>query len=121
MYYLAGLIAVLIAVTLCIPEASEARSFNGNWKSEDGSFVAHIQDGKISMDLHIDDTSGLYWLGSFKSKTNRITSKANTKVLANAAFGSEDKTKLFVYRAGRLHFPFRIQGVTKVISLRRSA
>lgn len=119
MYYLAGL-AVLIAIALFIPEASEARMYNGTWTSADHTFVAHIKDDRISMDMHVDDVRGLYWQGSFKSTGNRITSKADRKVLANAAFGSEDKTKLFVYRAGRLHFPFRINGVTKVITLRNT-
>jgi hypothetical protein len=119
MYYLAGLFAVIIAFALCLPEASEARSYSGTWVSADGTFVAHIRHNRISMDLLVDDAGGLYWEGSFKSKTNRIVSKANRKALANAIFGSEDRSKLFVYRGGRLHFPFRIQGETKVISLRR--
>jgi hypothetical protein len=121
MYYLAGLFAVLIAIALFIPEASEARTYTGTWASADGTFVAKIKNDRISMNIHVDDVDGLYWKGSFKSTGSRITSKADRKVLANAIFGSEDSTKLFVYRTGRLHFPFSIQGVAKVISLRRTA
>jgi hypothetical protein len=121
MSYFIAVLAVLVCAALFVPEASEARMYNGTWQSSDGTFIAHIKDDKIVMDLRVDDISGLYWEGTFKSKTNRITSKANRKVLNEALFGSEDRTKLFVYRAGRLHFPFSIQGVTKIISLRRTA
>ncbi len=121
MHYLVGLFAVLVAVALFIPETSEARSYSGSYESNDGMFVAKIKDNQITMDLVTDDLTGLYWKGTFKSKTSRIVSKADRKALKNAAFGSEDTEKLFVYRAGRLHFPFRINGVTKVITLRRTA
>jgi len=119
-YFLAGF-AVLIALALFIPEASEARNYNGTYQSTDGMFTAKIKDHKISMDLVTPEMSGLYWKGTFKSSGNRIVSKADRTVLSEAIFGSEDSTKLFVYRAGRLHFPFSVNGVTKVITLRRTA
>lgn len=121
MSYIAGLFAVLVAIALFIPETSEARSYSGSYESTDGMFVAKIKDNQISMDLVTEDLTGLYWKGSFKSSTSRIVSKADRKALKNAAFGSEDKEKLFVYRAGRLHFPFSINGQTRVITLRRTA
>jgi len=121
MSYIAGLFAVLVAIAIFIPETSEARSYNGSYESTDGMFVAKIKDNQISMDLVTPDMRGLYWKGSFKSKTNRIVSKADTKALEYAIFGSMDKEKLFVYRAGRLHFHFRMQDVSKVITLRRTA
>lgn len=121
MYYLAGLAAVFFTLALCIPEASEARNYNGTYQSADGMFEAKIKDHKISMDLVTPELSGLYWKGTFKSTSNRILSKADRKTLKNAIFGSEDSTKLFIYRGGRLHFPFSVNGVTKVISLRRTA
>jgi hypothetical protein len=120
-YFIAGF-AVLIALALCVPEASEARNYNGTWKSADGVVVAKIQDHKITVDLNFEDDPGwLYWKGTFKSTGNRILSKADTKALAPALFGSGDKTKLFVYRGGRLHFHMSMMEVSKVISLRRTA
>jgi hypothetical protein len=119
-YFLAGF-AVLIALALFIPEASEARNYNGTYQSTDGMFTAKIKDHKISMDLVTPEMSGLYWKGTFKSTGNRIVSKADRKVLSEAIFGSEDSTKLFVYRSGRLHFHFSMLGVSRVISLRRTA
>jgi hypothetical protein len=120
-YFIAGF-AVLIALALCVPEASEARNYNGTWKSADGVVVAKIQDHKITVDLNFEDDPGwLYWKGTFKSTGNRILSKADTKALSPALFGSGDKTKLFVYRGGRLHFHMSMMEVSKVISLRRTA
>lgn len=120
-YLFSAVLVVLVAAALFMPEASEARSYNGTWKSSDGLFVAKIKQDKISIDLRTPDMSGLYWKGTFKmGNRHTTTSRADTKALEYAIFGSSDRTKTFVEKNGALRFHFQMLDIDEVVSLRRS-
>lgn len=113
-------VSVLAAALLTGCGESQARSYDGTWKSSDGAFVAHIHKHLITIDLHVDDTTGLYWRGTFDSKKRLFTSYGDRKALQNAIFGSEDRTKKFVVMDHALRFHFQINDLDKVVTLRRA-
>ena len=121
MYAAVAVLATLLAVALFAPDGCEARSYSGAWKSSDGTFVASVKNNKITIDLHADDTTALYWKGTFKiGKGRTVTSKGDRKALDAAIFGSMDKTKVFVVKPHEIRFHFSIAGATRVVSLRRT-
>jgi hypothetical protein len=113
-------VSVLAAALLTGCGESQARSLDGSWKSSDGTFLAQVQNNRITINLHVEDTTGLYWRGTFTGKGREIKSYANRKALENAIFGSEDRTKTFVVKPHEIRFHFSINDVDKVVSLRRS-
>lgn len=121
MHAFVAVFAVLFAMILFVPEASEARSFTGTWKDSSGMFVASVKKDQIVINLKADDMTALYWKGTFKpGKSNIIISKADTEALDASMFGSMDKTKRFVYRNQQLRFHFVIAGINRVVALRRT-
>lgn len=120
--YALVIVVLALVVAACAPESTQAKSLDGTWKSSDGAFIATIKNNRISMDLHIEGITGLYWSGSFKYRGDRkVMSTANRRELKNAVFGSEDPRKLFVVaNKHEIRFPFMVNDVRRIISLRRS-
>jgi len=113
-------VVALFAAMLTACGNAEARSYNGTWKSDDGTFVAQIKNNQIVINLHADDEVALYWKGTFGGTSPVVISKAATEALDAALFGSQDKTKQFTYRNHRLRFRMSIMGTTRTVSLKRA-
>ena len=112
-------VVALFAAMLTACGTAEARGYEGTWKSDDGTFVAQIKNKQIVINLHADGDTALYWKGTFGYGSPVIISKADTEALDGALFGSQDKTKQFVYRNHRLRFRMSMMGVTRTISLKK--
>lgn len=96
---------------------------NGEWKGgEEGfMFVAKIRQDTITIKIDMeDDTSALYWQGTFDSNLqpeNSFESEADVDALASSILGSTEKTKVFEYTGDTIDFEFGMMGVTKVVHL----
>ena len=100
-------------------------NLTGSWKFDDGNiqFAAEITANAIEMNLVANESEALYWAGTFQSKAfdgKEIVSKADVDALSRSLFGSQDKTKDFVYDDGTIKFKFRMMGVTKTVTLEKS-
>lgn len=94
---------------------------DGKWlaKTNDTGFTAQIKNNTIKIDMiGSDETSFLYWSGSFKSEEvvgNTIASNAD-----GADFVlSQDDTKDFAVGENTLTFEFRAMGMKKMVVLSR--
>lgn len=97
---------------------TSAVSYNGTWTAKgDPKFVAKIQGNNVKIVLISDDTSGLYWSGTFPAGGETITSKANIKELEDSLFGSTSATKTFTVKDDALQFTFEILGTNRVVTL----
>jgi hypothetical protein len=121
------LVGVLIAVGAVVihesnskttPVRTSAVSYDGTWTAKgDPKFVATIQNNNVKIVLTSDDTSGLYWSGTFPIGGKTITSKAHTKELEDSLFGSTSATKTFTVKDNALQFTFEILGTSRVVTL----
>jgi hypothetical protein len=109
-------------------ETSEPVTLDGAWtesSNDDVKFVATITDNRIEMTIDSEDSSSLYWKGTFPesgvtaSEGMKITSKADEEALAESFTGSQAKSKVFTYEDGTLDFEFTIMGTTRVIHLKK--
>lgn len=122
-----------VAVAACGHSAganavSEPASFNGSWtaKINDTSLVAIITGEGIEINWTRDETTALYWKGSFSVPLNAgdtlvITSTGDTETMANSMLASQDAVKVFTYQHGSLDFELRIAGVTQKVHMKRSS
>lgn len=93
-------------------------SYDGTWTAKsDPNFVATIHGNNVKIVLTSDDTSGLYWSGTFPAGGETITSKAHTKELEDSLFGSTSATKTFIVKEDALQFTFEILGTSRVVTL----
>lgn len=112
---------VLIMMFSACGESSSARSLTGTWHGEP-SMVAHISKGKIRIDFVEKNTKYLYWKGTFNTSiTNgeKTISKGDTEAMDSSLLGSQDSTKKFLYKGGKLFFTFRIMGTSRTVRLSR--
>lgn len=94
-------------------------SLNGNWTAE--NFTAEVQDHGITINLTLDDTTGVYWAGTFDTTdeaVQTVTSEGDQNVLNNSLFGSQDATKVFKIDGQEISFEFTIMGTTKTVRLK---
>lgn len=103
-------------------------SFDGHWvtvnPTDDGNFEATISNDHIEIlfaGTADDDTTALYWDGTFPTSSDKIVSQGNVKKMSNALLASQDKTKTFVYKDGELSFPFSMMGVSSTIHLKKNS
>lgn len=119
----AVLLIALIALSLSACGGSSSTgpaSLNGTWKSDSPSFTAHISNNQIEIDMTGDGSSALYWKGTMPSSMAngaKTLSVADKQALDAALMGSGDDTKQFIYKDGKLQFPFRILGTTQTVEL----
>lgn len=107
--------------------ASEPTSLKGNWRQIDSGIPkavmsAVISDNKIEITLHMEDTLGIFWTGTFdtsknSSETFMVISEGDQDVLAKSLYGSNEKTKKFSYKNGDLSYEFSILGVSTTVHL----
>jgi c-di-AMP phosphodiesterase-like protein len=124
-----AVIAVLIIAALSITACGSStpakpKTLNGTWttvdKNEDGTFTAVINKDRIAVVLGDDDSSSIYWVGSFpKMTSDKVVSEGNTEVMDASIFGSGDKTKVFSYKGGQLAFKFTMMGTTTTVHLKK--
>lgn len=110
----------------CIPLDSglAATDLSGTWVAELDNgvgFQADVTATDISVSLTMDESSALYWKGTFAGEDvtegQKITSDADVEALSKSLFGSQDETKVFTYKDGQLTFPFSIMGVSQTVKL----
>jgi len=121
---LLALIIVLLSGCAAVPATSapEPVSLSGDWSydSEGFSFSGEVVGDEITLNLIAQDSTGLYWTGTFASEATDgevITSDADTDALAVSLFGSSDPTKDFTFKDGKLTFEFTIMGTTSTVAL----
>jgi hypothetical protein len=92
------------------------------------TMTAIITDGKISIDIDLvgQNTTGLYWSGSFDTRvrTNsvfNINSTGDRALMDAKLFASQDANKIFSYKNGDLSFQFSMLGMTSTVHLSRSS
>ena len=118
-FILAIIFVILWNVTGCgSSETSAKRSYDGTYKThEDGAnFTVAIKGDTIKIVLHIGNSSGIYWVGSFENPGDgKFSSTANTKILDDSLYGSQDKSKVFEIDGDSIQFKFSIMGTTTYV------
>lgn len=110
-------------------EKKEPLNLTGTWKSDEneGTWMeATISDNVISIDWVTDEgkTKATYWVGSYDAPTTDTSeyswvSNNNHEKTKNALLASNDDTKEFTYKNDILSFTASMQGVSKVVELKK--
>lgn len=99
-------------------QASKTASMNGTWKAD--GFEAEVSDNLIEVNIVDQDTSSLYWKGTFpQQQGEKITSEADVDALSESMLGSQDLTKEFTVKGGEISFKITIMGTSKVVHLKK--
>lgn len=102
---------------------TKALVMDGVWESDsDPKFKALIRNGVIEINIVAEDTTTLYWKGTFPwtPDATEIKSMADRAALDPTMFGSGEESKTFVYRGSQLDFDFTIMGVKTTIELEKN-
>lgn len=103
--------------------ATEVVVLDGAWKStkDDPKFRSLIKNGTIEVYIVADDTSSLYWKGSFpwNKGDETISSTADREALDGSLLGSNANTKVFLYDGDNIVFDFTIMGTTTTITMEK--
>lgn len=117
------ILAVLLATSLsACGGASSDSSLTGTWKSDSPQMVAHISNNQIQIDMVADGSSALYWKGTLPSSVSSgstVISVGDTAAMEDSLLGSQYASKKFVYKDGKLTFPFSILGMTSTVKLEK--
>lgn len=110
-------------------EKKEPLNLIGTWKSDEneGTWMeATISDNVISIDWVTDEgkTKATYWVGSYDAPTTATSeyswvSNNDHEKTKNALLASNDDTKEFTYKNDILSFTASMQGVSKVVELKK--
>ena len=95
----------------------EKPSLVGTWKAD--GFEAVIADNSIEVNIVDQDTSSLYWKGTFPAGSETVTSEADTEALSESMLGSQDATKTFTVKDNEISFKITIMGTSKVVHLKK--
>ncbi|MBK8748789.1 MAG: hypothetical protein IPM04_13275 [Saprospiraceae bacterium] len=98
-------------------KADKQVSLNGTWKAD--GFEAVIADNSIEVNIVDQDTSSLYWKGTFPAGSETVTSEADTEALSESMLGSQDATKTFTVKDNEISFKITIMGTSKVVHLKK--
>lgn len=111
------------------PSDTNPLSFNGPWSAQvnSTSFMTTITGDDIEIQwVEGDDTSGLYWKGTFPVPASMtqgsefdIKSTGDVSAMSASLFGSQDDQKTFTYKNGKLNFKMTVAGVTTIVHLER--
>lgn len=124
-----ALIAIALLLTFVVNSSSPAEgkpvSLVGTWTGETDTakMIATVTDSTIEIMWKTEDTTALYWKGSFNAPANFsgentvITSDGDLAAMENSILASRHKTKTFTYDDGELSFELTVMGVTKTIKL----
>lgn len=128
------ILTLALTVVLLSPKTSAEVSFaptpasmTGVWHQVDGTqnedMTATIDHGEIQIVLHLGQTSGVYWDGSFdfdqahrNANVFDVVSETNHP---DGMFTSKLPTKTFSYKDGVLSYEFKIVGTTRTIELKK--
>jgi len=132
-----GAVTMGVVLTACGGDAdaeskssSVPKSLVGEWyqsnKLDNGVVMqaSVSSNDTIQVNMRTEDSSSIYWLGSFKSGKNpratfNVTSKGDQDAMAMSIFGSQDGSKRFKYKKGDLSFDFTMLGTTSTVHLRQ--
>jgi hypothetical protein len=124
---LAAAFGVFVYATAGNASDTNPVSVDGPWSAQQGSvtFMAIIAGDGIEVQwVDGDDTSALYWKGTFPMPPNahkgdefQVTSVGDTEAMGNSLLGSQDSTKVFTYKKGELSFTLRVAGVKQTVHL----
>ena len=92
-------------------------SLNGTWKAE--GLEAVIGDDSIEINIVGNDTSSLYWAGTFPAGSESVKSVADTEALSASMLGSQDAEKIFTVKDDQIDFKMSIAGTTRTVHLKR--
>ena len=95
----------------------EKPSLNGTWKAD--GFEAVIADNSIEVNIVDQDTSSLYWKGTFPAGSETVTSEADTEALSESMLGSQATTKIFIVKDNEISFKITVMGTSKVVHLKK--
>ena len=102
---------------------TEVLVLDGAWTSTDAEpkFRSLIKNGTIEVFIVAEDTTSLYWKGSFpwNKGDETITSTADVAALEDSLLGSTAKSKVFLYDGDNLVFDFTIMGTTTTITMEK--
>lgn len=127
-YILILFTSALLILTGCAatpqPSTSEATSLSGDWSYQGDTFEFEgtVKDETITLNIVLEDGTGLYWLGTFPEKAKDgdvLTSQADIDALASSLYGSVDSEKKFTFKDGKLLYEFKILGTTTNVELER--
>lgn len=104
--------------------ATEVVVLDGAWKSVKGgdpTFRALIRNGTIEVFIVSEDTSSLYWKGTFpwNKGDETISSAADVEALEGSLLGSTAKSKIFLYNGDNLVFDVGMLGTTTTITMEK--
>jgi len=101
-------------------------NFIGKWHQIEGNpnalMTAEITYGAIQINMRLDGSDNVYWLGTFDTDMTDIQhftmiSVGDQDAMANKIFASQDPTKTFTYSGGVLSFDFTMLGSTTTVRL----
>lgn len=102
----------------CVP-STDLRGVWSSTNEKGGTFTADISDKSIKIYMSADDTSVMYWSGTFDSY-KPVGSVITSRVSDDAEFFlSKSTEKDFVVGETTLTFDFTMRGVTKKVNLSR--
>lgn len=113
--------AYALFFTACAP--AEATQPDGEWSYSDGDFemAAQIINGEIEINFVSDNSTDLYWIGTFQSTElndgDEVVSEGYTDQMDAALLASTDDTKTFTYTDNKLTYEFTMTGNTRTIEL----
>jgi hypothetical protein len=112
------------------PIAQKPVSLVGTWHQTKGmpgvTMTAEVSGDGIQIDMKMDTTHGVFWMGSFDTsdKTDQSFTVISMpdpdakKALKNSLFGdSVEKTKKFTYKDGEITYEFSMMGVESTVHL----
>lgn len=115
-------------------QASTSYDMNGTWNQTSGmdgvDMTADIEDGTITVTMHLKDESGVYWIGSFEGgsidntpNTGVLVSQGDVHAMANLLLASQASTKEFTFNSKThdLSFQFSMLGATSTVHMSRSS
>jgi len=119
----------LIYVNAGDPTDTEPLSFTGTtWvgKVNASTFSATILENDIEITWKNEESSALYWKGTFPTPLNAhlgdmftVKSVGNTEAMGQSLLGSQDEFKVFTYENRLLKFQMTVMGVTQTVSLEK--
>jgi hypothetical protein len=124
-------VLIVVFATSGNPKDVNPVSFTGAWTAQvnESTFVATITDDGIEIQWNQgDDTSALYWKGTFPVPLNAhngdlfdVTSVGDVDAMSKSLLASQHTTKVFTYKDGQLDFVLTVTGVNQTIHLERSS
>jgi hypothetical protein len=114
------LTAMIFAATVAACGGAPSQPWDGTWKAD--GYVATVQNQTIEVHIVNDKTDALFWKGTFKPSSDivsneEIASSADKAALQKALLGSQDDTKTFSSKDGKLTFNISMMGVKRTVEL----